>query len=163
MNLALTREATYHARPASRWPRLRVNYGELAAKVCILTLFSGMAMRLAQNAAETGHVTGMLMLASEALVVALTLIRRTAGVVDRSWRARLLTTVSMVGPLMVVPAAAALVAESATVPFTAAGLTIVTAASRTCRSAAASNLRASCSAGRAACPGPRCASARHVR
>jgi len=126
MNLALTRgEATYHAPAGSRWPRFRVHYGELAAKVFILTLFSGMAMRLAQNAAETGHVTGMLMLASEALVVALTLIRRTAGVVDRSWQARLLTTVSMVGPLMVVPAAAALAAEAATVTSTAAGLMIV--------------------------------------
>ena len=126
MNLALTRgEATYHAPAGSRWPRFRVHYGELAAKVFILTLFSGMAMRLAQNAAETGRVTGMLMLASEALVVALTLIRRTAGVVDRSWQARLLTTVSMVGPLMVVPAAAALAAEAATVTSTAAGLMIV--------------------------------------
>ena len=126
MNLALTRgEATYHPRAASRWPGFRVNYGELAAKVCILTLFSGMATRLAQNAAETGHVTGMLMVASEALVVALTLVRRTAGLVDRSWQARFLTTVSMVGPLMVVPATAALAAEAATVTSTAAGLMIV--------------------------------------
>jgi len=59
---------------------LSVGYdlGELASKIVIVTLFSSMAMRLAADAVHTGHVTGILLLASEALVVALTLVRRAA-------------------------------------------------------------------------------------
>ena len=125
MGLALTRtDAAYHPRPKIARPPLRIHYGELAAKISILTLFSGMAMRLAQNAAETGHVTGILMLASEALVVALTLVRRTAGVVDRSWRARLLTTLSMVGPPLVQPDAS-FAPETLAVVISSIGLMIV--------------------------------------
>ena len=125
MNLALTRpEASYHAPPKPLRPSFRIQYGELAAKVCILTLFSGMAMRLAQDAAETGHITGILMLVNEALVVALTLVRRTAGVVDRSWQARLLTTISMVGPPLVRPAAS-FDPETLAVVISAIGLMIV--------------------------------------
>ena len=71
------------SRPCARatspsWPR----------KIVIVTLFSSMAVRLASDWLATGHVTGMLLLASEALVVALTLVRRSAGVVDRSVQAR---------------------------------------------------------------------------
>ena len=66
---------------------------EVIAKVAIITLFSTMAFRLASDWLATGRFTGMLLLASEALVVALTLVRRSAGVVDRTWTARLLTGV----------------------------------------------------------------------
>src|SRR5206468_543588 len=64
MNLVLPR--AHLAR--LNWPRvtLRPDVGELAAKVVIVTLFSSMAMRLARDAAATGHVTGMLLVASEA-------------------------------------------------------------------------------------------------
>jgi protein-S-isoprenylcysteine O-methyltransferase Ste14 len=126
MSLALTR-----AEPAYRvklpWPRpfARRNLGELASKVAIITLFSSMASRLAQDSARTGHATGMLLLASEALVVALTLVRRSAGSVDRSWQARLLTAFSTFGPPLVRPASIAGTSESLTLAITAIGLMIV--------------------------------------
>ena len=103
MNLALTR--TELGRVRLHWPRPVVsrNVGELASKIVIVTLFSSMAMRLGADAARTGHVTGILLLASEALVVALTLVRRTAATVDRSWWARLLTAFSTFGPPLVPP------------------------------------------------------------
>ena len=126
MSLALTRTE------ASRLPLLRPRpaapprtYGELASKVCILTLFSAMATRLAQDAAETGHVTGILLLVSEALVVALTLVRRNPGAVDRSWRARLLTMLSTFGPTLARPTSSALAPETLTIAISAFGLIIV--------------------------------------
>lgn len=127
MGLALTRtEATYglRARP-SRPAAFKRDYGELAAKAFIVTLFSSMAMRLAKDAAETGHVTGILLLASEALVVGLTLLRRNAGTVDRSWRARILTIFSTFGPPLVKPTSSSLAPETFTIMIASAGLMIV--------------------------------------
>ncbi|HMC78823.1 MAG TPA: methyltransferase [Vicinamibacterales bacterium] len=129
--------------PALTWPRpsrssgygLRVqaprgvprrDLGELVAKILIVTLFSSMAMRLAQDAAQTGHVTGMLLVASEALVVVLTMIRRTAGAVDRTMKARLLTAFSTFGAPLVRPMSGAAIApESLTIAVAAVGLIIV--------------------------------------
>jgi protein-S-isoprenylcysteine O-methyltransferase Ste14 len=129
MSLALTRvgEAAYPVRtkptvPASA-PR---DYGELAAKIFILTLFSAMATSIGQDFARTGHVTGLLLVVSEALVVALTLVRRTAFVVDRSWRARILTMFATFGPPLVRPSAdAAVASESFTIMISGIGLIIV--------------------------------------
>src|SRR5215204_660232 len=126
MGLALSRTAAAYRFPAKPSPpAIGRDYGELAAKVFILTLFSSMAVRLARDAAETGHVTGMLLLASEALVVALTLVRRTAGVVDRSWRARTLTMVSTFGPPLVRPVASGFAPDGLTLVISAVGLSIV--------------------------------------
>jgi protein-S-isoprenylcysteine O-methyltransferase Ste14 len=100
--------------------------GDMVGKVCILILFSAMATRLAQDFVETGHITGLLLLASEALVVALTLVRRPAEVVDRTWKARALTMFSTFCPPLLRPAAvAALGPESLTVMISAVGLMIV--------------------------------------
>ena len=109
-------------RPAAR-PR---DLGDIGAKMLIVTLFSSMAVRLAQDAARTGHVTGMLLLASEALVVVLTMVRRPAGSVDRTMKARLLTAISTFGAPLVRPMSAAAIApESLTVAVAAIGLIIV--------------------------------------
>jgi protein-S-isoprenylcysteine O-methyltransferase Ste14 len=128
MSMALTRSATAYGLRLGR-ARAAAASGALAdkvAKVCILALFSAMAMRLAQDAAATGHVTGMLLLASEALVVALTLVRRSAGVVDRSWKARILTILSTFGPPLVRPDSTEGVApETLTIVISAVGLIIV--------------------------------------
>ena len=100
--------------------------GDMAAKILIVTLFASMAMRLAQDSARTGHATGMLLVASEALVVVLTMLRRPAGLVDRTLTARLLTAFSTFGPPLVRPMSAAAIApESITVPIAAIGLIIV--------------------------------------
>jgi protein-S-isoprenylcysteine O-methyltransferase Ste14 len=107
-------------------PAARRDLGELAAKVLIVTLFSSMAMRIAQDCAATGHVTGLLLLASEALVVALTMVRRSAAAVDRTWNARILTAVSTFGPPLVRPVVAgALASEPLTIAIAAVGLIIV--------------------------------------
>jgi protein-S-isoprenylcysteine O-methyltransferase Ste14 len=126
MSLALTR-ADVGYRFRLQWPRpsIRRNVGELASKVVIVTLFSSMAMRIATDAAATGHATGMLLLASEALVVALTIVRRSAGSIDRTWRARLLTAFSTFGPPLVRPVSFAAAPESFTFTITAIGLIVV--------------------------------------
>ena len=127
MSVALTRaQTTYRvastpARPAAA----RRDYGELASKVFILTLFSAMASAIAQDFARTAHVTGLLLLVSEALVVALTLVRRSAAVVDRSWHARILTMFATFGPPLVRPAGVAIAPEALTIMISAAGLIIV--------------------------------------
>ena len=128
MSLALTRvgEAVYGLRArAARPASTRRDYGELASKVFILTLFSAMATSIAQDFARTGHATGLLLLVSEALVVALTLFRRSAAVVDRSWKARILTMFATFGPPLVRPAGVAVAPEALTLVISAVGLIIV--------------------------------------
>lgn len=129
MNLAVTRAGVAYRAASARlnWvrPAVQRDWGELASKIVIVTLFSSMAMRLAADAARTGHVTGMLLVASEGLVVALTLVRRSAGTVDRSWRARLLTMCATFGPPLVRPVEVAGAPQSLTVAVTAVGLMIV--------------------------------------
>jgi protein-S-isoprenylcysteine O-methyltransferase Ste14 len=130
MNVALTRTGAWFrsqtGRVASVPPLTRQrDYGELASKIAIVTLFSSMAMRLAQDAAQTGHLTGLLLLASEGLVVALTVVRRTAGTVDRTWSARLLTMFATFGPPLVRPYSVAFAPESVTITISAIGLGIV--------------------------------------
>lgn len=99
---------------------------EIAAKAVIVMLFSSMAFRLAKDWLVTGHLTGMLLLASESLVVFLTLIRRSAGTIDRTWTARLLTGFSTFGPNLVTPLAmGALAPELVTIAISGAGLVIV--------------------------------------
>jgi protein-S-isoprenylcysteine O-methyltransferase Ste14 len=127
MNVALSRWVAVRipARLAERRPRTR-DLGEVASKIAIVTLFSFMAMRLAKDAAATGHVTGILLLVSEALVVALTLVRRAAGSVDRTLHARLLTAVAAFGPPLVRPDAfGAIAPESVTIALSSIGLMVV--------------------------------------
>jgi protein-S-isoprenylcysteine O-methyltransferase Ste14 len=128
MSIALTRNGIGFSIRADRSaPSGRTrDYGDLAGKIFILTLFSSMSMRIAKDCAETGHVTGLLLLASEALVVALTLVRRNAGAVDRSWKARILTMFATFGPPLVRPeSVAGLAPESLTITISAIGFMIV--------------------------------------
>jgi protein-S-isoprenylcysteine O-methyltransferase Ste14 len=126
MNLALTRGlATYGTRLDAN-SRVRRITGDQVGRVFVVLLFASMATRLAQDAAVTGHVTGILLVASEALVVALTMLRRPAAVVDRTAGARLLTIVSTFGPPLVRPASAAAFAPDAiTLLISGMGLAVV--------------------------------------
>jgi protein-S-isoprenylcysteine O-methyltransferase Ste14 len=130
MSLALTRTATAYrveSRPL-RPVRPARSYGELLSKIAILALFSSLATRLATDFAQTGHATGLLLVASEALVVAFTLVRRHASIVDRSWRARILTMFATFGPPLLVLAPGGPVApEFLTLLISAVGLSIVVA------------------------------------
>jgi protein-S-isoprenylcysteine O-methyltransferase Ste14 len=100
--------------------------GELASKTIIVTLFSFLAVRLAADYRLTGHVTGLLLLASEALVVVLTMFRRSAEMIDRSMQARVLTAFATFGPPLVRPVAfGAIAPETFTAMLSATGLLIV--------------------------------------
>lgn len=127
MSLALSRTAGAYRVHAERQrrPAVRRDVGDLLSKVCILALFSAMSTAIAQDFAQTGHITGLLLLVSEALVVALTLVRRAAVIVDRSWKARTLTLFATFGPPLVRPGGVAVAPEMATVTILAVGLVIV--------------------------------------
>ena len=99
---------------------------ESGARILIIALFSFMAVRLGADFLATGRLTGLLLLASEALVVVLTVLRRAPAAVDRSMRARMLTTLSLLGPPLVRPSTIAPIApELVTVALSALGLLVV--------------------------------------
>ncbi len=99
---------------------------EIAARAIIVVAFSFLAVRFGVHFMQTGHVTGLMLLASEALVVVLTVLRRTTGEVDRSGRARTITAVALTGPLIVSPViGAAVLPEIVTALLSASGLLIV--------------------------------------
>ena len=106
----------------------RRDFPDLIGKAAIVALFTMMAVRLGMDFLETGRVTGLLLVASEALVVVLTVFRRDALVVDRSIRARALTAIALMGPPLVRPAhVAPFASEAITVGVSAIGLLIVIA------------------------------------
>ena len=99
---------------------------DAGARVVIVVLFTMMAIRIGGDFLVTGRFTGLLLLASEMLVVVLTVLRRTTSIVDRSYRARMLTALSIMGPVMVRPASVpTLGPEMLTVSLCAAGLLVV--------------------------------------
>jgi protein-S-isoprenylcysteine O-methyltransferase Ste14 len=101
---------------------------DIGARMIVVVLFTLMAIRIGSDFVATGRLTGLLLLGSETLVVALTVMRRTTAVVDRSYRARMLTALSILGPALVQPAlVAALAPELVTVLLSAAGLSVVIA------------------------------------
>jgi protein-S-isoprenylcysteine O-methyltransferase Ste14 len=114
-------------------PRTMTSFGaradrlaDITARASVIVLFSLMAMRFGADFFATGRVTGLLLLVSELLVVVMTVRRRSAVVMDRSVRARILTTLSMIGPLLLAPADAVAVAPGTlTVPMSVVGLAIV--------------------------------------
>lgn len=71
---------------------------DFLARALVGVLFALMSFNLLGNFLRTGHVTGLLLLASEFLVLVFTVLRRPAQHVDRSMAGRLMTTVSIVGP-----------------------------------------------------------------
>ena len=101
---------------------------EFSARLATGIVFTLFAIRIGTDYMTTGRMTGLLLLASESLVVVLTIARRSAGIVDRSWWTRVLTTMSMAGPPLVYPAhVAALAPEAVTVAISAVGLLVVLA------------------------------------
>ncbi|MDQ3213842.1 MAG: DUF1295 domain-containing protein [Acidobacteriota bacterium] len=101
---------------------------DITARAGVVVLFSLMATRFGADFLSTGRMTGLLLLVSELLVVVMTVRRRSAASMDRSVRARLLTLVSMMGPLMLRPAqVAAIIPGALTVAVSAVGLAVVIA------------------------------------
>jgi protein-S-isoprenylcysteine O-methyltransferase Ste14 len=122
---AVTLQAPYGVTPA-RLDAERL--GDIVSRAVIIVLFSFMAVRFGGDFLQTGRLTNLLLLVSEMLVVALTVLRRSAATVDRSMRARLLTTVSLLGPPLVKPVQMIpLLPASITVAGSVIGLAIVIA------------------------------------
>jgi protein-S-isoprenylcysteine O-methyltransferase Ste14 len=99
---------------------------DLVARVIVITLFSLMSANLFSDYQRTGHVTGLLLLASESLVVVLTIVRRRTSLVDRSAAGVVATAVSLAGPpLLRAFGESTLVPDEATAILSAAGLGLV--------------------------------------
>jgi protein-S-isoprenylcysteine O-methyltransferase Ste14 len=99
---------------------------DLLARATIVSLFTLLSVNIVANYMRTGQVTGLILLASESLVVVLTIARRRARVVDRSVVAAVMTTVSLIGPPLVRAGdAAPLASDAATVILSALGLGLV--------------------------------------
>ena len=123
--LAVTLQAPYVVAP-SRLDAERL--GDILSRAVIIVLFSFMAVQFGRDFLQTGRLTNLLLLISEMLVVALTVLRRSAAIVDRSTRARLLTTLSLLGPPLVRPVQViALLPPSITVAASVIGLAVVIA------------------------------------
>ena len=99
---------------------------DLIARAIVIVLFSLMSVNLFADFQRTGHITGLLLLASESLVVALTIVRRRTSLVDRSAAGVIATAVSLAGPpLLRALDEPSLAPEAVTATVSAAGLAIV--------------------------------------
>ena len=99
---------------------------DLVARAIVIILFSLMSVNLFSDYLQTGHVTGLMLLVSEALVVVLTIVRRRTSLVDRSAEGVIATAVSLAGPPLVrAYGDAHLVPDAATAIVSAAGVMIV--------------------------------------
>ena len=99
---------------------------ELLARATICALFTLLSVNILRGYLQTGHVTGLLLLVSEFLVVVLTFARRPAGLVDRSAGATVVTLVSVVGPLLLRASdETGLLPDAATAGLLALGLVVV--------------------------------------
>jgi protein-S-isoprenylcysteine O-methyltransferase Ste14 len=99
---------------------------EFLARATICGLFTLLSANILIGFLKTGRVTGLLLLASEFLVVALTFARRPAALVDRSAGATIVTFVSTVGPLLLRASdETPVLPDGATAGLTALGLIVV--------------------------------------
>jgi protein-S-isoprenylcysteine O-methyltransferase Ste14 len=99
---------------------------DVTARAIVIVLFAYLSMNLLGDFVRTGRITGLLMLASESLVVVLPLVRRRARLVDRSAAAAIVTMMSIAGPpLMRAADGPGLVADGLTAALSGAGLILV--------------------------------------
>ncbi len=102
---------------------------DLLSRVLVGVLFLFLSINMLREFVQTGHLTGLLLLVSEALVVVLTVMRRRATAVDRTAAAALVTTISVAGPPLVraSEAAVAFLPDAATAAISFVGLCLVIA------------------------------------
>lgn len=98
---------------------------ELLARASICALFTFLSVNLLRDFLSTGRITGLLLLASEFLVVVLTFVRRPASLVDRSFRAGVVTIVSIASPFMLRTSNGGLLPDIATAAVSVVGLAVV--------------------------------------
>ena len=101
---------------------------DLIARGAIGVLFVLLSINLLAEFARTHHITGLMLLVSEALVAVLTVFRRRALVIDRSFLAGFVTIVSVAAPPLLRPTdVAPLLPDLATALISFAGLALVIA------------------------------------
>ena len=106
-------------------PRLE-RLTDLFARAMVGTLFTLLSVQILTDFMRTGRLTGLLLLVSESLVVVLTVLRRRASFVNRSFAAGVVTVVSVVGPPILRPVdATSLAPDVLTTILSAIGLAIV--------------------------------------
>lgn len=99
---------------------------DLVARAIVIVLFSLLSVNLLGDFLRTAHLTGLLLLASESLVVVLTMVRRRTQLVDRSAAGVLTTAMSVAGPpLLRAVDASNTVPDAVTAIASAAGLGLV--------------------------------------
>jgi protein-S-isoprenylcysteine O-methyltransferase Ste14 len=103
--------------------------GDLVARGVVAGLYLTLTRNLLVDFLETGHVTGLLLLASESLILIFTIVRRRAQTVDRSLISAVTTGLSIAGPLLVRPGSEpGLLPDVVTTVASAIGLSITIAA-----------------------------------
>lgn len=130
MTLVTSSLAAAVRRPFDRI-RVRVaawDLAEFASRGLVASLFLVLAWRVGADFLQTMRITGLLLLASEALVVLMTVARRRAILVDRSWQGRAVTGVALAGPLLVQPGVSfAVLPDTQAAILSACGLLIIVA------------------------------------
>jgi len=86
------------ANPTLRIPNPKPHVAEWSARLIVALMFGALCVNILHEFMRTGHVTGLLLLISELLVIVLTLARRPASRIDRSIPAAIVTVVSVAGP-----------------------------------------------------------------
>jgi len=100
---------------------------DITARAIVALLFVLLSANLLVEFARTWHLTGLMLLVNESLVVILTLMRRRALTVDRSRLASLVTFVSVFGPPLLRPVGEPLLPDPITALISLTGLTLVVA------------------------------------
>ena len=101
---------------------------DLLARAMVIALLTLLSINLLQDFLRTGHLTGLMLLASEALVILLMVVRRRARLVDHSAIAAATTMMSVAGPpLLRVSDAPGLAPDMVTAWLSAGGLALVIA------------------------------------
>ncbi len=106
----------------------RERLADLAARIIVGVLFVALSMNLLADFQRTRHITGLLLLVSEGLVVVLTVVRRRAQAVDKTAMTVAVTSLSLIGPPMLrVGSAEPLVSDMVTAVVSTLGLCLVIA------------------------------------
>jgi len=99
---------------------------DLLARAIVIVLFTFLSLSFLRDFTQTGHITGLLLLASESLVVVLTIVRRRTQLVDRSAVGAVTTALAVAGPPLLRPVDGSNpVPDAVTAMAFAAGLVLV--------------------------------------
>jgi len=111
---------------------MRERVAEFASRAVVSMLYAQLSVRLLGDFIRTQHLTALLLLVSESLVIVFTVFRRRAQTVDRAPATRLVTAIAVIGPALLHPIDdRGLVPDAVTAVFVAFGASVVIAAKMT--------------------------------